>query len=163
MHKKRYQLIKPVVSHNIYETSSLNRASKKCYRELINLKLKGVETFSIKNIDTDQTYVFKIHKQFIVPQLEQSHFTNKLINQQNITDVDLTNLIHINSNNSVNSINDNNITHDKHNNISNVTVDKKIEIIANEIKNLDLRIAKIEKSVNTSVNTSFDLALNANK
>lgn len=58
-----YQLISPIVSNNIYKTSRMMKGAKKCYEELKSHNIKDLETFSIKNRDTNETLTFKIHKQ----------------------------------------------------------------------------------------------------
>lgn len=59
----RYQLIKPIVSDKIYETSSLMKGAKKCYGEVKNSRISA-QTFTIKNINSNEIYTFKIHKPY---------------------------------------------------------------------------------------------------
>ena len=59
---KRYQLIKPIISDKIYETSSLMKGAKKCYSEVKTAKIIGSKTFTMRDIDSQETYIFKIHK-----------------------------------------------------------------------------------------------------
>lgn len=61
---KRYQLIKPLISDKIYETSSMIRGAKKCYNEIKLAKIAGINTFAIRDIDSRQTYEFKIHNPY---------------------------------------------------------------------------------------------------
>ncbi len=58
----QFKLIKPFVSDTIYKTSSINKASKRCYNEVKEL---NVNTFTMMNIDTKQSYVYKIHNKQI--------------------------------------------------------------------------------------------------
>jgi len=62
---KRYQLIKPIISDKIYETSSLIKGAKKCYNEVKSAKIGGAKTFTVRDIDSQQTYIFKIHNPYI--------------------------------------------------------------------------------------------------
>lgn len=109
---KRYQLIKPIVSHKIYETHSFNRASKKCYDELKALNMLNVNSFTIRDIDTNAMFTFKIHddtKQIVQKQLQSTQHTVNSAKQLNsnlkinptipdrIDRSDINNLIHINS------------------------------------------------------------------
>ena len=62
---KRYQLIKPIISDKIYETSSLIKGAKKCYSEVKNAKICGAKTFTVRDIDSQETFIFKIHNPYI--------------------------------------------------------------------------------------------------
>jgi hypothetical protein len=61
---KRYQLIKPIISDKIYETSSLIKGAKKCYSEVKNAKISGAKTFTVRDIDSQETFIFKIHNPY---------------------------------------------------------------------------------------------------
>lgn len=54
-----------MISHKIYETSSLKKASKKCYSEVKNLKVEGATSFSIRDIDSNEVFQFKIHHPYV--------------------------------------------------------------------------------------------------
>ena len=61
--KDQYQLVYPYHSDNIYEASSLNSGSSKCYRELQMSKYKNLtDKFSVMNVVTMKIYSFEIHK-----------------------------------------------------------------------------------------------------
>jgi len=62
----KYQLIHPIVGTRVYKTNSLNKGAKKCYEELKSLNNINSEYFTILNIDTYQTFKFKINKQQLV-------------------------------------------------------------------------------------------------
>jgi len=57
----RYQLIRPIISNKIYESSSMIKSAKKCYQEVKNAKIVGATTFTIKDIDSHKTFTFQIH------------------------------------------------------------------------------------------------------
>lgn len=57
---KRYQLIKPFLSDKIYETQTLNKAAKQCYKE-VKLSNVKAEEFAIRDIDSAEVFRFKIH------------------------------------------------------------------------------------------------------
>jgi hypothetical protein len=58
----RYQLIKPILSDIIHESSSILKGGNKCYKELKKMNKINVSEFEIRNIDTKQIYTFKINK-----------------------------------------------------------------------------------------------------
>ena len=65
---RRYQLIKPFFGTKIYETKmsggekhTMLKCAKKCYRDVKNAKIAGVKTFSIRELDTNQIFTFKIN------------------------------------------------------------------------------------------------------
>jgi hypothetical protein len=68
MTNKRFQLIKPYVSDKIYETDTMMKGAKKCYKELkdniINQEnITNVpDEFTIMDIESYKKYVFKINK-----------------------------------------------------------------------------------------------------
>lgn len=64
---KRYQLIKPIISDKIYETQSLMKGAKKCYNEVKNARLPNAKTFTMKDIDTHENYIFKINNPYVPP------------------------------------------------------------------------------------------------
>lgn len=169
MNKKRYQLIKPTVGSNIYKTSSFRKASKKCFDEVA--KIVGLETFTMRNVDTNQIYDFRIHKPFSGQynnqqkqaeelkaiafiqsnQINQSNQTNQTalipieptipqsISMHDLEKIDIANLINLNSANQHN----NNIQAYQQNQ-QDVSINKKIDVIVAEIKNLNIRISKLE-------------------
>jgi len=57
----KFQLIKPFVSDRIYQTSSMNKAAKKCYQEVKEANLTNIDTFTMLNVDTKEKYVYQIH------------------------------------------------------------------------------------------------------
>lgn len=59
--KYKYQLIHPVVGTRAYQTTSLKKGAKKCYEELKSLDNISSLHFTILNIDTYETYKFKIN------------------------------------------------------------------------------------------------------
>lgn len=164
MIKKRYQLIKPIISNNIYETSSFNRASKRCYEEVIRLKISNLQTFTMRNIDTNDIYEFKIKS---IPSTQSTQSTqsivgNNLLKQniqnnvnnnfnalENADDIEnINNLINLNF--SSQSIQNQPIVQQNQNiNNENIKptdqlVNKKIEVIVSEIKNICSRLSRIE-------------------
>ena len=68
---KRYQIIKPFISDKIYESSSMKKGSKKCYSEIKEANLDGVANFTIKDIDSNETFIFKIHHPYIKSKIIQ--------------------------------------------------------------------------------------------
>ena len=58
---KRYQLVKPIVSNKIYEASTLNKAASKCYKEVKLNQIAGASTFTMRNVDTNEITIWKIH------------------------------------------------------------------------------------------------------
>jgi hypothetical protein len=62
---KRYQLIRPFISDKLYETNTLNKAAKQCYKEV---KMSNVKTdeFAIRDIDTAEVFRFQIHNQSVI-------------------------------------------------------------------------------------------------
>ena len=62
MNYNQYQLIEPILSNKTYQTTSLKKASKKCFDEIKNLKINNLETFKIKNLNTNEIFVFKINQ-----------------------------------------------------------------------------------------------------
>lgn len=62
---KRFQLVGPIVGTKAYQTESFDMGVKKCYQEL---KQRGgsnfnkYDTFSVMDMDTYETYKFKIDK-----------------------------------------------------------------------------------------------------
>lgn len=138
---KRYQLIKPIVSHKIYETTSLNKASKKCYSELKGLMQSGgnfsqesvTTSFSIRDIDSNEVFSYKIHN----PNgLTQNKFDKK---QNGFTSVetDIANLININSTNGGPVINPQNGGFDSNK-------DQKIDIITSKVTLLETDMTQIK-------------------
>lgn len=57
----RYQLIKPFISDQIYESSSLMKGAGKCYNEIKDANINNIQTFTIRNIDSNKKYIFLIH------------------------------------------------------------------------------------------------------
>jgi len=58
---KRYQLSYPFEGKKIYETRSLARAAKKCYREFIDGSDEDARLFSIIDIDNFTEYNFRVN------------------------------------------------------------------------------------------------------
>lgn len=62
--KHKYQLIYPIFGNKIYHTTSLKGGAQKCYDELKYLDVIQDNYFIVLNIDTNETYKFKIDKKF---------------------------------------------------------------------------------------------------
>jgi hypothetical protein len=60
--RQRYQLISPVVGNKIYQTSTAKKGAKKCYHELKGYGPIRDTEFSVLNLDSYETYKFKIDK-----------------------------------------------------------------------------------------------------
>ena len=58
---KRFQLIKPFIGEKVYETSSLKKGAKKCYQEFKQSQNNKTNEFSVLNIDTHETYRYKVN------------------------------------------------------------------------------------------------------
>ena len=160
MNNTRYQLIKPIVSDKMYETSSLKKASKKCFEEIKSLKIIGLETFTIKNINSNETYTFQIHEPYrYEKQYDQSVMIPTINNIQPINNTNspisssLMNLINLNScptmqsehkEQEIREIQGKQL--DKVDKIDN-NIDKKIEVIVFEIKNMTSRISQLESKL----------------
>jgi len=56
----RYQLIKPYLGINIYESHSLKGGAKKCYNELKTSPFSKSIDFEIRNLDNMEIYKFKV-------------------------------------------------------------------------------------------------------
>ena len=82
---KRFQLIKPVISDNIHEATSLLKGAKKCYNELKLSHATNYDEFSIYDIDSKQIHRFKIHcnnnnaLQPTIPKENEDNVTHKQI------------------------------------------------------------------------------------
>lgn len=59
--KCKYQLIHPIVGTRVYRTNSLKKGAKKCYNELKSLNNINTLTFTILNVETYETFQFKIN------------------------------------------------------------------------------------------------------
>lgn len=100
---KRYQLIKPIISYKIYETCSFNKASKSCFNELkSNMSKINSDTFTMRNIDTNEFFTFKIHENTFnnSNNLNNNIKLNQVVPMPLSTKIDkydINNLIHINS------------------------------------------------------------------
>lgn len=117
---KRYQLIKPILSEKIYESSSMLKGAKKCYKEVKNYKIPNADSFTIRDIDTNKTFVFKIHHPYIPSQLG-GELKNGQEGQQ-VKEGDLETLVQPQN-------------------------DEKIAKIEENIKNLESRIGIVENTV----------------
>lgn len=62
---KRYHLVKPILSDKIYEASTLSRGAKKCFNELKQSGNSNASVFVIRDIDTQQTYIYGINKHIL--------------------------------------------------------------------------------------------------
>jgi hypothetical protein len=144
---KRYQLIKPVVSHKIYETISLNKASKKCYSELKELMQSGgnfsqesvTTSFSIRDIDSNEVFSYKIHN----PNGFNQNKFNKKQNGFISVETDIANLININSTNGGQVINPQNGGFNSNSN-SNSNKNQKIDIITSKVTLLETDMTQIK-------------------
>jgi hypothetical protein len=58
---KRYRIISPMTTDNIYESGSMFKCAKKCYNEL-KLNKINIDQFTIQDIDTSETFTFAINK-----------------------------------------------------------------------------------------------------
>jgi hypothetical protein len=58
--KYKYQLIHPIVGTRVYQTTSLKRGAKKCYEELKSLNNINSPSFTVLNVDTYETFKFRI-------------------------------------------------------------------------------------------------------
>lgn len=93
---RRFQLIKPVISHNIYETTSVKKASKMCFKEVSSFNNPNFKNFTIRDIDTNEMFTYKIHN--LVKNVVQTRpqlRINPTIPEYDKNDIN--NLIHINS------------------------------------------------------------------
>ena len=64
----RYQLVQPYVSDKIYESTSLMSGANKCFNEFKTTHendFTSYPTFTIKDINTNKIYTFKINHTFI--------------------------------------------------------------------------------------------------
>lgn len=59
--KYKYQLIYPIVGTRVYQTTSFKKGAVKCYNELKSLNNINSSYFTILNLDTYETYKFKIN------------------------------------------------------------------------------------------------------
>jgi len=55
----RYRLNYPFEGNKIYQSKSLNRAVKKCYRDFKKLHGSNIGTFTVENMDTNEVYTYK--------------------------------------------------------------------------------------------------------
>jgi hypothetical protein len=58
----RFQLIHPYNGSKIYVTNSVDKAASKCYQELKNNPNKYFNFFTVYNLDTFETFNYKINK-----------------------------------------------------------------------------------------------------
>ena len=82
----RYQLIKPILSDRIHESSSMLKGAKKCYKELKTFNAHNSETFTIRDIDTNKSFVFKIHHTHI-PETTNNNKLETLIQSTPLTQI----------------------------------------------------------------------------
>lgn len=147
----RYQLIEPIISNKIYDTTSLKRASKRCFNEVKNLKYNNLTTFTIQNLDSNETFTFKIHK--------PPHKLDN-INEVNENILNLSYLIDVNNKNTnANNTNTNSNANVNANEINMDTNLKKeinekniIKLIVEDIKDIKSRINKIENKIDADKN-----------
>lgn len=140
---RKYKIVEPIINNKIYESNSFKKASKRCYNEIKSLKLVNVDKFIMKDIDTNQTYSFKIHTPFI-QHIKNTYDDNDLINLINpINDLD---------NNLNNNITNN--TKQENNNENKMIIS--INAINSEIKLLSLRIENIECKLKTKDSIEHD-------
>ena len=59
--KYKYQLIYPIVGNKLYQATSLKGGAKRCYDELKQLDNIESDYFTVMNVDTFETFKFKIH------------------------------------------------------------------------------------------------------
>jgi len=59
--KFKFRLVHPIIGTNIYQTSSVHKGVKKCYSELKLLDNLDISYFSVQNIDTNETYTYKVN------------------------------------------------------------------------------------------------------
>jgi hypothetical protein len=80
--KCKYQLIYPVVGTRAYLSLSPEKGAKKCYEELKSLNNVDAQYFTVLNIDTYETYKFKIDS-------DKSQKTNNDNIQQTINNLNI--------------------------------------------------------------------------
>ncbi len=57
----RYQLVVPFIDNNIYSAKNPIAAAKICYNQIKSKGTTGLTSFTIKNIDTKESFSFKIN------------------------------------------------------------------------------------------------------
>jgi hypothetical protein len=126
----RYQLTKPFLSDKVYESSSVLKSAKKCYQEVKKAKLPNIKTFTIKDIDSNKSFIFQIHHPYMQKGGEGEETKDVvnpvLVQDQQTAPVNVTQ--HIES-----------------------TVSDKFLELQTEIKKLDVRIAALEQIINPPV------------
>jgi hypothetical protein len=58
--KSKYQLIYPIIGNNLYFASSLKSGARKCFNDLKELDSVNSDYFTIINVDTLETFKFRI-------------------------------------------------------------------------------------------------------
>ena len=101
MNCNKYQLIEPFLSNKIYETSSAKRASKRCFEEIKKLKMEGLKTFKMKNLNSGEIFTFRINC---------NNPSNLKINGNEDDVLNLSYLINLNNSNNLNANLGNNST-----------------------------------------------------
>lgn len=83
----RYQLINPFISEKIYETKNITKAAKKFYNEIKEEAQRGggktYQTFTLLDIDTKKSYVFKIKNHNIIHSANQIGGCNDAVQLDN--------------------------------------------------------------------------------
>jgi hypothetical protein len=154
---KRYQLIKPIVSNNIYETPTLKKASKMCFAELMKGggNINDYTHFAIRDVDNNEIFTYKIHNQNKNPDNLQNIKLNPTITP------DIANLININSKHKQfggNEININGLEPEKideQNNLQKLE-NTKIQLIDTKLDNVEAKIDLAKNEIIMTFNKTID-------
>lgn len=154
----RYKLIKPVISHKIHETTSIKKGSKKCYNELLELKIEGVNTFTVLDVDSQKMFTFKINNPYVGESTQKKVDSIIDANITNFDKDDIASLININEKNSQHNQNNEFVQNggnihaleNKSDNLSNNLSNKlynKLSMMEADLKVLMMRISNIENKL----------------
>jgi len=140
---KRYQLIKPIVSNNIYETPTLKKASKMCFAELMKGggNINDYTHFAIRDVDNNEIFTYKIHNQNKNPDNLQNIKLNPTITP------DIANLINING------LEPEKI--DEQNNLQKLE-NTKIQLIDTKLDNVEAKIDLAKNEIIMTFNKTID-------
>jgi hypothetical protein len=58
----KYQLVSPIVGSKIYQAADYKKGAKRCYNELMGMGSMNSNEFIMMDIDTYETYTYKIHR-----------------------------------------------------------------------------------------------------
>jgi hypothetical protein len=83
MNNYKFQLIQPIQTYKSYETSSEKKAAKYFFNELLSLKIIGLDSFVIENIDKNIWYQYKINNNEYIKQIQQNNQNQQNNNNNN--------------------------------------------------------------------------------